>query len=78
MQWKRPRNTIRHGKELMDEYSLKKVGVDLDDTILYTEQYGHMLSKTYPENLTGNALQAASRKSQDLLSSMFGLINDEK
>lgn len=64
----------------MDEYSLKKVGVDLDDTILYTEQYGHtgMLSKTYPENLTGNALQTASRKSQDLLSSMFGLINDEK
>lgn len=63
----------------MDEYSLKKVGVDLDDTIPYTEQYGHLLSKTYSENsVTGNALQTASRKSQDLFSSMFELINDEK
>lgn len=62
----------------MDEYSLTKVGVDLDDTIPYTEQYGHLLSKTYSENLTGNALQTASRKSQDLLSSMLELINDEK
>lgn len=78
MQWKRPRNTIQHGKEPMDEYSLTKAGVALDDTIPYTEQYGHMLSKTYSENLTGNALQTASRKSQDLLSSMLELINDEK